>query len=353
MYKNRVIGIIGHFGAEKEFFDGQTVKTKILFEELFDKTNWKIIKVDTYYKKTNPLKLLFDTIICLLKTKDVIVLLSGNGMKFYFPLLYYANKVIGTRVYHDVIGGNLDSYVIKYSDFRKYLNSFQVNWVETTGLKDRLFDVGVFNCNVIPNFKRLKVVNLDEQKNRKNAIIKFCTFSRVVREKGIEDAIFAIQRLNEKNNDVKCLLDIYGPIDSGYTDRFQSILNNTSKYINYCGIVDFDKSSLVLKQYDALLFPTFWNGEGFPGTIVDAFAAGIPVIATDWNCNSEIVDDMRTGIIYPNKMFDDLCMAIEWFTKNQEITRKWKLACIKQAMDYQPDKYVKQIIETIECGKGR
>ena len=33
MKKNK-LGIIGHFGGNKKFLDGQTVKTKILYEEL-------------------------------------------------------------------------------------------------------------------------------------------------------------------------------------------------------------------------------------------------------------------------------------------------------------------------------
>ena len=43
MKKNK-LGIIGHFGGNKKFLDGQTVKTKILYEELEKKTNWKIKK---------------------------------------------------------------------------------------------------------------------------------------------------------------------------------------------------------------------------------------------------------------------------------------------------------------------
>ena len=84
--KSRKIGIIGHFGGKENILDGQTIKTKILHEELSKATDWKIIKVDTYYKKKNPIKLLIDTFKCLFSTKDIIVLLSGNGMKFYFPL---------------------------------------------------------------------------------------------------------------------------------------------------------------------------------------------------------------------------------------------------------------------------
>lgn len=154
MGRDRKIGIIGHFGGKENILDGQTIKTKILYNELDEATNWKIIKVDTYYKKKNPIKLLVDTFKCLFNTKDIIVLLSGNGMKFYFPLLSFFVNKFHKNIYHDVIGGNLDLYVSKYPKFKNYLNLFQVNWVETEGMKKKLIDQGINNCEVMPNQKR-------------------------------------------------------------------------------------------------------------------------------------------------------------------------------------------------------
>ena len=48
--------------------------------------------------------------------------------------------------------------MLQYPDFKKYLNNFKVNWVESAGLKQRLQKVGVTNCEVILNFKRLNVL---------------------------------------------------------------------------------------------------------------------------------------------------------------------------------------------------
>lgn len=62
-------------------------------------------------------------------------------------------------------------------------------------------------------------------------------------------------------------------------------------------MVPFNQSTEVLKNYDALLFPTYYEGEGFAGTIIDAFAAGLPVIASDWKYNSEIIKQGITGVI--------------------------------------------------------
>ena len=348
MGRDRKIGIIGHFGGKENILDGQTIKTKILYNELDETTDWKIIKVDTYYKKKNPIKLLFDTFKCLLNTKDIIVLLSGNGMRFYFPLLSFFSRKFDTRVYHDVIGGNLDLYVSEYPRFEEYLNSFQVNWVETDGMKKRLEKQKIKNCEVMPNFKRLPIVSNDVKKMNFSEPYCFCIFSRVMKEKGIEDAIKTIEEINEETGRTICKLDIYGRIDDGYVKRFDEILQGVTSAICYKGMVPYDKSVDAIKDYYALLFPTHWNGEGFPGTIVDAFSAGIPVIATDWNCNGEIVDDGINGILYPNEEIKTLKEAIQFLMNNVKIVGIMKENCIGSAKKFQPDKYIKNIIDMIE-----
>lgn len=342
------IGIIGHFGGKEIFLDGQTVKTKILYDELYKKTDWKIQKVDTYYKNKKPVRLLIDTVKCLLQNRNIIVLLSGNGMKFYFPILSFASRCFGTKIYHDVIGGNLDSYIDRYPKFQKYLSSFKVNWVETEGLKKRLEAKGISNCRVLPNFKRLNIVT--DTKKSYTAPFRFCFFARVMREKGVEAAIEAIQSINVENGSKICELDIYGCIDADYREHFDSIMKSSSDAISYKGMVPFEKSSEVLKDYYALLFPTFWNGEGFPGTIVDAFSASIPVIATDWNCNSEIIDDGLNGIIYPNRNIKTLKEAVLRLISNSGLMSQMKQNCSEKAKQYQPDRYIDKIITTVKEG---
>lgn len=343
--RNAKIGIIGHFGGNENILDGQTIKTKILYEELRRNTKWEIIKVDTYYKNKNPFKLLIKSLKCVLSSKKIIILLSGNGMKFYFPFLYMCSKIFHIEVFHDVIGGNLDQYVQKMPRYQKYLSTFKINWVETEGLKNKLADVGVHNCKVIPNFKRLNIAKID--KKEYSEPFKFCIFSRVMREKGIEIAISSIEKINREAGRKVCELDIYGRIDEGYKDRFNNIIKDVSNAIEYKGVVEYDKSVDVISAYYALLFPTFWDGEGFPGTIVDALSAGLPVIATDWNCNSEIIENMKNGIIYPNSNIKDLEQAIKYIINNKDKINDMKKNCVLSAKKYMPDEYVKQIINEV------
>ena len=113
-------------------------------------------------------------------------------------------------------------------------------------------------------------------------------------------------------------------------------------------MIPYDKSVEAIKGYYALLFPTYWKGEGFPGTIVDAFSAGLPVIATDWNCNSEIVTHKVNGILYPNKYVKNLKDAIEYLMKDTDNIETMKLNCISSAKKYQPDEYIDRIIYRID-----
>lgn len=350
--KNRKIGIIGHFGGNANILDGQTIKTKILYEELSKETDWEIIKVDTYYKKKNPAKLFIDTFRCLFRTKDIMVLLSGNGMKFYFPILNFFAQIFHTNIYHDVIGGNLDIYVSKYPKFKKYLNSFKINWVETAGIKRKLEKQGIENCEVMPNFKRLSIASIDKSIEEFSEPYRFCMFSRVMKEKGIEDAIKAIESINEEAEKEICSLCIYGHIDEEYAERFEKLMQRVTNAIQYKGMVSYDKSVDTIKDYYALLFPTYWDGEGFPGTIVDAFSAGLPVIATDWNCNAEIVENKKNGILYPNKEIKNLTEAIRWMLNNKDSINNLKSNCLSAAQKYQPDEYIKKIVNMITEGEN-
>ena len=349
--KVKKIAVIGHFGGNEVFYDGQTIKTKVLCNEIQNATDWKIKKVDTYYKSKSPIKLLIKSIWTLLTTKRVIVLLSGNGMKFYFPILSLFSKLYRSKVYHDVVGGNIDEIIKRNPKFLKYLNSFRANWVETESLLKKVEEIGIKNARVVPNFKRLNVIKKEELSHETGEPFRFCTFSRVMKEKGIEDAVRAIEDINSENGRIVCTLDIYGKVDDGYVEDFDTLMSKASDAIKYNGVIPFTESVGAISDKFALLFPTFWGGEGFPGTIVDAYSAGLPVIASDWNCNYEVVQDKVTGILYPNGEQSTLKDSIEWFINNVDKVQEMRFNCIDVANSYQPDNYIATIISELKGEK--
>ena len=341
------IGIIGHFGGKEEFFDGQTVKTKILNDELLATGNFEIYKVDTYYVRKKPLKVLFKTIKSMFTCDSVIVLIAQNGMRVFPVLLHFLKKITKTKTYHDVLGGDLPQIIEEHPKIVKYLNSFEMNWVEFQSMCDKLKAQGVKNVSVLPNIKRLEAIAGFDENDFGKKPLKFCTFSRVCKEKGITDAVEAVHKVNKEFGEIVATLDIYGQVFEDYKEEFENLKKDFGEAINYGGIIAFDSSVETLKNYDALLFPTFYVGEGFPGTIIDAFHSAVPVIATDWNANKEIITDGITGIVYPNDAHKDLYSTVKWAVENGNEIVNMKKNALSEAEKYGADNLMKVIIDAI------
>ncbi len=342
------IVIIGNFGRTGVSADGQIVKTVNLYNELSVRTDWDIVKVDTSLRTDHPLKLLIRSVSALIATKNIIVMLSTNGKKFFFPLLFVFAVVFKKNVYHVVNGGNLAMEVERYPRYRKYLNSFQSNLVETDLLKRELEQSGVHNVAIFRNFRRMEPLKSDELNESFSEPFPFCTFSMVCQEKGIEDAIHAVRRINTRNHRSVCRLEIYGPIREDYRKRFEEIMNSFDSDIQYCGTVPPDQAVNTLRRFYATLFPTHWKGEGNAGTITESFFAGVPVIATDWRCNREMIVNGYNGILYPSGEAETLDDGINWMIDHQKEIGEIKRNCLEFAKSYQPDVPLNQLISQIQ-----
>lgn len=115
----------------------------------------------------------------------------------------------------------------------------------------------------------------------------------------------------------------------------------------YKGTIAFDKSTAVLSKYYLLLFPTYYDGEGFPGTLIDALAAGVPAVASNWMANAEIVDDGKTGFIVEPKSADSLAALLVRLAQANDALLPMRMNCIEKAADYQPEHVVDILAENI------
>ena len=342
------IGIIGRFGLDHDFYDGQTVKTKNLAWLLEREQRFSIVKVDTYLFRRKNFKLLIDTLRCMLTCEHVFLLVSVNGMNFYLPFLYYLNKLTRKKIYHYIIGSELLEMVSKNAKLVKYLNALTVNWFEYESGTRYLQEKGVTNVVTLSNFKLITPVAQATSYKSDAALYRFCTFSRVMEEKGITDAILAIKNINEKYGKVIATLDVYGPVEPVYEETLKKLLEENIGYVQYKGTVDSTQSVSVLKDYYCLLFPTRWPGEGVPGTLIDAFAAGIPVIASDWNANGELLCNGKQGLMYPNQELQTLNDAVAWAVKNPYEMDRMRLESRQEFEKYTPETILDTILNKME-----
>jgi glycosyltransferase involved in cell wall biosynthesis len=223
-------------------------------------------------------------------------------------------------------------------------------WVETSSMCNALKRQGFANVWVVPNFKN--VIPLKETELPKEFIEPFrlVTFSRVTEKKGISIAINAVSKINKEKSSIKYTLDIYGDIDEEYQLEFQKLLENSKEYVHYAGIVSPENSVEVLKDYFALLFPTQFFTEGVPGTLIDAYCAGVPVITSLWLNYSDVFAEGLTGYGYSFEDIDGLYTILNKILENVDDFLAMKTTTLKYADNFNADKIVDRIVELLQNG---
>lgn len=331
----------GHFGFGENLLNGQTIKTKIVTQELerqFGKN--EVIKIDTRGGIKAILKLPFQTFCAMKNCKNIIIFPAHNGLRIITPLLIFEKIFYNRSLHYVVIGGWLPEFLKKRKILKKQLHKFKGIYVETNIMKEALEQQGFRNVIVMPNCKDLHVLDETELVYNTAEPYRLCTFSRVMEEKGIADAVEVVKEVNEFYHRTVYTLDIYGQVDNQQSKWFDNLRKNFPSYIAYRGAIPFDKSTEVLKHYFALLFPTRFYTEGIPGTVIDAYAAGIPVIASKWESFADVIDNKITGLGYQfsdNENLKSLLINIA-ATPNQinEIKRN----CLAKAEAFTPEKAV-------------
>lgn len=330
------ITIIGHFGFNQNLLNGQTIKTKTIAFELEKMYGCKAIKkIDT---RGNVIKRFFSFVkifFSFFNSTDIIFLSVKKGLKVLAPLLVNLNKIFKRKLHYITIGGRLYEIASRDKKILRKLNGIDCIYVETKYMEKELMQLNLHNVFVMPNCKRIEIIDEKFVKEKNDNIFKFCTFSRVAKDKGIEDAVNAINLAQAKCDGKKIILDIYGQIDSSEKEWFNRLSKSFSEAIKYCGEVPYDKSTDILSRYDALLFPTYYEGEGFAGTIIDAFAAGLPVFASNWKSNPYIITDGVTGFVFEPRFINQLEDIIITFISDTKKMVEMKIRCLEEAKKYE------------------
>lgn len=331
----RKIGVIGHFGHGLDLLNGQTIKTKIVYEELISQYGGnEVLTVDTHGGIKTLVKLPVLLMILMFRCRNVTMMPAQNGLRIVAPLLMLLNLIFRRNLLYIVVGGWLPAFLNNKPILTKILKKNFCLFVETQGMAFSLKSKGFKSVFVMPNFKKLQSVKTLCETTFPP--YRFCTFSRVMKQKGIEDAVNAIRLINLDCGKDICSLDIYGQIEKGQEKWFMELEKLFTKNIRYCGCVPFDKSVDVLKNYYALLFPTNYEGEGFAGTILDAFSAGIPVIASDWRYNGELILDGENGLLVKSCDLGDLVDKMKLSISNNKEFMRMRSNCLLVADKYMP-----------------
>ena len=328
-------------GDREILTDGQGIKTLELYKSLVQTYGKKDVgKINLHSK--NKIFLTLNIFIAMFKYKNFIVLVSKNGRKTVIPLMVVFNKLFHKKIYHSLIGSTTHQTLTENKKYVKIFNSLAGNWSETNTEKKLLEELGLRNVSVIKNFKNLRILKTEELEYSNSEPYPLCTFSRVEELKGIPNIVQAVNRVNECYGRTVLTLDIYGKVMNQYEKEFEDLKKKFGDNIHYKGIVDFDKSVETLKQYYMVVFPTKYYTEGIPGTLVDAFAAGVPVLSAEWESCYDIMTD-KVGVMYSFNNDTALEESLKYIVENPNNINAMKKECLSEAKKYTPNEVIKAI----------
>jgi glycosyltransferase involved in cell wall biosynthesis len=334
--------IIGHFGFGKELLNGQTIKTKIITQTLEEYLGVeKIYKIDTCGGICAIPRIFMQTGKAVFTCDNILTFLSDNGLKAVMPMLFFYNIFHKTRIVHLAIGAELARYLRRNKFVSSLMHKIDMIYAETNCLKNSLETDGFINVDILPNCKHLSVLAPEQLQFPNQKPFKLCMFGRVMKEKGIGDAVNVVNAINSASPYPIYTLDIYGQVNNRQVEWFEELKRDFPPTITYKGVVPFDKSVEVLKDYFALLFPTKFFVEGVPGAIIDAYAAGLPVISSRWESFSDVVDDGLTGLGYDFENVVELKSLMLEISNRPEMINSIRVNCLRKAEDFSTDVIMK------------
>lgn len=329
---NKVL-VLGYFGYRSNQLDGQTIKTRNVYEMLklapycndpkfFDTESFKESKLNVF-------KMFWE----VWNTDKLIYIPAHNNLKFFFPIIYILSRIKKVSIAYVVVGGWLADFIKNKPLHRAWLAKIDMILPQTSDLSIRLRKEYRFD-NVVP-FPNFRITDFRPSIGEvNNGELKLVFMARVRKMKGVDVIFKTLERMNEKyGHALKLSLDFYGPIFQEEKEYFEHMLAAYPE-ASYQGELSPSSIYDVLSRYDALLLPTKYYTEGFPGSILDAYLSGIPVVVSDWQYSKEFVEHEVSGLISRWDDEKDFTNQVDRLYQDRELLYDMKSGAMEHGRKY-------------------
>ena len=258
----------------------------------------------------NPIFVFVKVLLSVLKTDVIFLNSSRGGTKFLAPILYLFAKIFRKKFVFRPFGGNIKDYVSDFNVFhqwifRKTTLKADLFFLQTHALMDH-FSQHNANVRHLPTSRNepdLKYLRGSQSFQKRFVYLGF-----INQFKGIDLLLEAAKQLGDE-----VTIHLYGPIkEASFQEKFLKQKNI------YQGVLKKEEVLSTLQNYDVLVLPTFYEGEGYPGAIIEAYSLGLPVISTRWKSIPEIVIHKETGFLISPKSTQALVDAIQFFDEEND-----------------------------------
>ncbi len=288
----------------------------------------------------NPFYVLFK-VIANYSIADVLFLNSSRkGTQFLAPILAIIAHWSDKKFVFRPFGGNIKEYTGEYNQLQKWIFDWTILKTNIFFLQTKALLQFYANRNI--NTQHLPTSrdqpSLEYLRENRPFAKKFIYLGFVNEAKGIRHILEASKKLDDSYT-----IHVFGPVQEPYYSNHAKALEGI-----YQGLLNKDEVLKTLQNYDVLMLPTFYDGEGYPGALIEAYSIGLPVISTHWKSIPEIVKDGETGRLINIKSTNALVEAIEYFNNSnyQKYSEKARAYFLE---NFETETVTKKVINQIKA----
>lgn len=168
--------------------------------------------------------------------------------------------------------------------------------------------------------------------------------ARLERIKGIHVLAEACRRVPA----VKVLLA--GAVEKSFAERLGTLLPDNARYV---GLKHGEELKKLRSAARAIVLPSICY-ENQPFTILEAFASGKPVVASDLGGMTELIRHGERGLLVPPGDAEALAEAMQWMTGNpQEARRMGEAARMFAIAEHGEEVHLRRLLEVYSHALGR
>ncbi len=163
---------------------------------------------------------------------------------------------------------------------------------------------------------------------------------RLSPEKGVDTLLAGWEQLGGRVP-LKIVGD--GPLASRVAEATQKL-----RGVEWLGRQPGERVLALMKEARILLLPSLWY-ENLPMVVIEAYAAGLPVVGSDLGSVAALIDPGRTGLHFRSEDPEDLTVQVEWaLTHPTELARMRREARAEFEAEYTAEKNYWRLMEIYE-----
>ncbi len=270
---------------------------------------------------------------------------SKRGILIVGPILKFMSMVLRRPLVLRAFGGGLGDWYravggIGRRVFRCGVLSADVFFLERKTLVDEFSSIATGRVEWLPNSRPLSARGISNDSIRDST--RFVFLAHVKPSKGIRELLRASQLLSAREFSI----DVYGPLEDGVTLR-----EFDGMPVRYMGTIPSGAVSETLSRYDVLVLPTYYEGEGHPGVILEAFNAGLAIIATEWAGIPELISP-NEGLLIPTKNVNALVDAMDLLIRDRDRLARMQAASTKKAEAFDSWRWAAHFVDICANARG-